>query len=87
MNCERMRDHLADYLAGVATAAVQQEVEAHLAACGACRADIAMWREMEKLPVPEPSDALRRRVNRKIEDWAGAEPAVNTSSKEAQEKS
>lgn len=40
MNCERVQELLADYLGGEASAADRAELEAHIASCTACRAEV-----------------------------------------------
>jgi hypothetical protein len=67
MACERYRDALSDLAAGAAAPAF---LEAHLAECGACRAELAALRralglvddELAGLSVAEPSPELAARV-------------------------
>jgi anti-sigma factor RsiW len=59
-----VRDLLPSYAAGSLSTAGRQAVEAHLAACPACREDLAFWREVggavvaEDRALPAPSPAL-----------------------------
>jgi anti-sigma factor RsiW len=69
MNCEGIEAQLIAYLDGKAREAEGREVEAHLAACGACRARAdefrRLWGVLEEAAVLEPSlgfDARLRRV-------------------------
>jgi hypothetical protein len=80
MACERYRDALSDVAAG---AAVPTGVEAHLAACTACRAELAALRqalavaddEMGRLRAVEPSPDLVARIRTAVAQTALAEPA------------
>jgi hypothetical protein len=68
---------IADTLAGSATAEARARAEGHLAECGACRANAAMWHQLGELPAAAPSAALRRRFERSVAPaprwvWAAA---------------
>jgi hypothetical protein len=71
MACERFRDALADVVAG---APARAGVEAHLASCDACRAEVASLRqalavadaELGDLLSAEPTPALAVRIRRAV---------------------
>lgn len=75
MACERFRDALADVAAGAPALA---GVEAHLASCDACRAEVASLRqalavadgELADLLSAEPTPALAVRIRRAVAEWA-----------------
>ncbi len=75
MNCERMENRLIAYLDGKASAADRREVEAHLAACGACRTRAeefrALWSVLDEAPPAQPSPAFDARLRARV----AAEPA------------
>lgn len=80
MNCERVREQIADYLAGRMDARTREELAAHMEDCAACRADFEelgqVWERMEELPAPEPSPAMRRRFQETLRAYqAGMEAA------------
>ena len=55
-DCSSLEVQLADYLAGVPST----EVDAHLAVCAQCRANVALWTNLADLPAPVP---LSNRLN------------------------
>jgi len=65
MICERVREQIADVLAGRLDAAAREEFIDHLETCSACRAEVAdlgvVWRGLESMPDPEPSTQMRAR--------------------------
>jgi hypothetical protein len=65
MNCEKMKDRLADYLAGELDERTLADAQGHLAACPACREELeilgAIWTKLGVLPKEQPSAALRSR--------------------------
>jgi hypothetical protein len=77
MTCEEIESRMAErwsraFNPGAKTAqetamdaAVDAEVEAHLSACESCRAEAqslgSLWRDLARLPSPEPSPGLRAR--------------------------
>ncbi|MGB7295413.1 MAG: HEAT repeat domain-containing protein [Candidatus Aminicenantales bacterium] len=65
MNCEKMKDLLADYLAGELDEKTLAEAQSHLADCVACREEMeglsALWTKLGVLPKEQPSAALRSR--------------------------
>ena len=65
MICEQIREKIPDLLAGRLDAAARSRVIDHLETCSACRADVAelgvVWRGLEAMSEPEPSQAMRTR--------------------------
>jgi len=65
MNCEESKMLLADYWAQTLSETKELEFDAHIASCEACRAETerlgALWTSLAKIPVEEPSPALRSR--------------------------
>src|SRR5581483_7804206 len=65
MNCEESKLLLADYWAKTLSETKELEFDAHIATCNACHADAerlgALWSSLAKIPVEEPSPALRSR--------------------------
>ncbi len=63
--CERTREKLPELLAGRLDAATREKVIDHLDTCSACRAEAAdlgvVWRGLEAMSEPEPSQAMRAR--------------------------
>ena len=70
MKCERMEKRLIAYLDGRASAAERREVEAHLAACGACRTRAgefrALWGVLDEVPPVEVSPAFDARLRARV---------------------
>lgn len=75
MNCERMENRLIAYLDGRASKPEGLEVEAHLAACTACRTRAdefrLLWNVLDEVPTEEPSPFFDTRLRARI----AAEPA------------
>lgn len=65
MICDRMREQLPEILAGRLEAAARAKVMDHLETCSGCRAEMAslgiVWRGLEAMQQPEPSQAVRTR--------------------------
>jgi hypothetical protein len=65
MMCERVREQIADVLAGRLDAAAREEFIDHLDTCPACRAEVAdlgvVWRGLNAMADPEPSPQMRAR--------------------------
>ncbi len=65
MICDRTREKLPELLAGRLDAATREKVIDHLDTCSACRAEAAelgvVWRGLEAMSEPEPSQAMRAR--------------------------
>ena len=70
MNCARMDERLIPYLDGKLAAGERREMEAHLAACAACRRRADEFRAvtglLDELPVVEPSPAFDVRVRARV---------------------
>lgn len=70
MNCERIGERLIAYVDGRATNAERREVEAHLAACVACRTRAEefdqLWDVLDEVPMIEPSPAFDARLRARI---------------------
>lgn len=65
MICDRIREQIPDCLAGRLDPAARERVIDHLDTCSACRSEVAelgvVWRGLESMPEPEPSQAMRTR--------------------------
>jgi hypothetical protein len=65
MTCERVREQIADVLAGRLNAAARETFIDHLEGCSACRAEVAelgvVWRGLDAMADPEPSPQMRAR--------------------------
>ncbi len=70
MNCTRMDERLIPYLDGKLAGNERREMEAHLAACAACRRRADEFRAitglLDELPVVEPSPAFDVRVRARV---------------------
>jgi hypothetical protein len=73
MKCEQVREQLPDYWTGELDAAAKPEMEAHFAACAACRAEAetlgAIWRKLSAIPEERPGRALRARFEATLEAY------------------
>lgn len=80
MQCEQLNERLADYWAGALTEAERAGVEAHVAACPACRREAAelgeTWRALGTIPDESPSPALEHRFNAMLDAWRDGERAA-----------
>jgi len=65
MICDRIREQIPECLAGRLDPAARERVIDHLDTCSACRAEVAelgvVWRGLESMSEPEPSQAMRTR--------------------------
>lgn len=61
MKCEQIGELLPDYLQGELNTEQSEVVELHLAQCGNCRDEVAIWKKLATLPVEQPSTELRMR--------------------------
>jgi len=61
MKCEQIGELLPDYLQSELNAEQNEVVELHLAQCGNCRDEVAIWKKLAQLPVEQPSTELRMR--------------------------
>jgi anti-sigma factor RsiW len=70
MNCNRLEKRLIAYMDGKASGAERRDVEAHIAACAACRTRArefgAVWGMLETLPEVEPSAAFDARLRARL---------------------
>ena len=70
MSCSRMEKQMLPYVDGRLKVSEQREVEAHLAACGACRLRVNEFRAvsglLDELPQIEPSGAFDARVRARV---------------------
>ena len=78
MNCDKIREDFADFLAGDLDEGMLREVRAHLAGCPACRTEIetlsALWTKLGVLPPEQPGPALREKFYGTLEAYlAGME--------------
>jgi anti-sigma factor RsiW len=75
MSCNRIESRILPYVDGRLKVSEQREVEAHLAACAACRVRVNEFRAvtglLDELPQIEPSGAFDARVRARV----AAEPA------------
>ena len=71
MSCERLETRLIAYLDGRASGAERREVEAHLAACRACRTRAEdfrlLWGVLDEVPMQEPSPTFDARLRARID--------------------
>lgn len=76
MNCQDCGERIDEYLEETLDTAVRREVEAHAAACGACRAELAEARQLaarvKALPRHEPGADVVLRVSARILGAAAA---------------
>ena len=61
MKCEEIGELLPDYLQGSLKAEQDDLVEQHIAECGDCREEVAIWKKLSLLPVELPSAGSRER--------------------------
>ena len=70
MSCSRMEKQMMPFVDGRLKASEQREVEAHLAACAACRVRVNEFRAvsglLDELPQIEPSGAFDARVRARV---------------------
>ena len=70
MNCEKLENKWIAYLDGKASAAERREVEAHIAACGACAQRAAeyraLWGVLDDLPPISPSASYDAAVRARV---------------------
>jgi anti-sigma factor RsiW len=75
MSCNRIESRILPYVDGRLKVSEQREVEAHIAACAACRVRVNEFRAvtglLDELPLIEPSGAFDARVRARV----SAEPA------------
>src|SRR5580704_19210138 len=61
MKCEEIGELLPDYLQGSLKAEQDNLVEQHIAECGDCREEVAIWKKLSLLPEEQPSAGSRER--------------------------
>jgi len=85
MDCEKARGQIADYLVGALDEEARQALEAHVAGCAGCRAELEAWRREDEAiraglrwAEPQPDFALRVVVaaRRRRPWWIAAAAAV-----------
>ena len=83
MQCEQLKERLADYWAGALSQAERHAVEAHVAACEPCRHEAAelgeTWRALGAIPDEEPSPALESRFHAMLDAWRDGERAATAN--------
>src|SRR5579862_910681 len=84
MNCDQVKEHIADYLAGTLDPAAAEELDEHFARCSACKQETAAlsetWEMLGVLQQEQPSTSLRSRFYQSLEAYqqglaAAAAPA------------
>jgi hypothetical protein len=80
MQCEQLKERLADYWAGTLSQAERHAVEAHVSACEPCRHEAAelgeTWRALGTIADEEPSPALESRFHAMLDAWRDGERAA-----------
>jgi anti-sigma factor RsiW len=80
MTCDKIQERFADYLTGDLDEAGQAEIQAHIAACPACREDLEnltlAWAKLGVLPEEQPTNAVRGRFYAMLEDYKTARTAA-----------
>src|SRR5918997_178518 len=83
MQCEQLKERLADYWSGTLSQAERHAVEAHVAACEPCRREAAelgeTWRALGTIADEEPSPALEARFHAMLDAWRDGERAATAS--------
>src|SRR5258708_7904720 len=73
MNCDEVRDQLPDYWTGAIEEGAKAKLQAHFAACPACRAEAetlsAIWKKLGAIPEERPGRALRARFEATLEAY------------------
>lgn len=83
MNCDQVREHIADYLTGILNPAEAEELNEHFARCTACKQEAAAlsetWEMLGLLEQEQPSAEMRPRFYQSLEAYrqglAAAAPA------------
>jgi hypothetical protein len=83
MQCEQLKERLADYWAGTLSQADRHAIEAHVAACEPCRQEAAelgeTWRALGTIADEEPSPALEARFHAMLDAWRDGERAATAT--------
>jgi anti-sigma-K factor RskA len=69
MKCEEIGELLPDYLQGSLKAEQDDLVERHIAECGDCREEVAIWKKLSLLPVEQPSKGSRERFEAMLQAY------------------
>ena len=69
MKCEEIGELLPDYLQGSLKAEQDDLVEQHIAECGDCREEVAIWKKLSLLPVEQPSAGSRERFEAMLQAY------------------
>ncbi len=83
MKCDQVKEHIADYLAGILSPAEAEELDEHFARCAACKQEAAAlsetWEMLGLLEQEQPSAEMRPRFYQSLEAYrqglAAAAPA------------
>ncbi|MEO8126667.1 MAG: HEAT repeat domain-containing protein [Bryobacteraceae bacterium] len=73
MNCEKVREHFADDLAGTLEAAAAADFRSHLLECRACREEAnhmrTTWTSLDSIPEPDPGPEMRTRFYQMLDAY------------------
>jgi len=86
MNCDQVKEHIADYLSGTLSPSAAEELDEHFATCAACKQETAAlsetWEMLGLLQQEQPSGAVRPRFYQSLEAYRqGLESAAPTAPK------
>src|SRR5260370_12436357 len=86
MNCDQVKDNIADYLAGVVSPTAAEELDEHMAGCAACKQETEAlsetWEMLGLLEQEQPSAAMRPRFYQSLEAYRqGLEAAAPAAAK------
>jgi len=83
MNCEQVKEQIADYLSGSLNQTASEDLHEHFAHCTACKQEAEAltetWRMMGLLEQEEPSTALRSRFYQSLEAYRQGATAAASS--------
>jgi hypothetical protein len=84
MECEKVRNHFADHLAGDLPPLIQREVDEHVAACESCRLEAHglghLWTKLGAIAVEPPdSDSMWARFESMMEVSPEASPVLRSA--------
>lgn len=63
MTCEQIAKLMPDYMQGTLRSTDRMVMDEHIASCGECRDEIAVWQKLSLLPDEKPSPMLRERFD------------------------
>ncbi|HTT64337.1 MAG TPA: zf-HC2 domain-containing protein [Bryobacteraceae bacterium] len=73
MNCDQVKEHIADYLVGALSRSEAEELKEHFARCAACKQEVAAlsdtWQMLGLLEQEQPSVQLRPRFYQSLEAY------------------